>query len=108
MRTPLQEKWGELETVRLWTQVKEGMAWLWGHAFLRTCALLFVGGNFLFGALELVLIVAAKRQGLSSAVIGGLVAATGAFSLLGPIAAPPFFLPSPIRRAVLLPPVPAP
>jgi MFS family permease len=50
----------------------------------------FVGSNFLFGALNLVLIVAAQRQGLSSAAIGALVATTGAFSLLGSIAAPRF------------------
>jgi MFS family permease len=90
MRTPFQEEREEPETAGLWTQIKEGLAWLWGHTFLRTCALLFVGGNFLFGALELLLIVAAQRQGLSSAVIGALVAVIGAISLLGSVAAPRF------------------
>jgi MFS family permease len=102
MRTPFQEKREERETARLWTQIKEGMAWLWGHAFLRTCALLFVGGNFLFGALNLLLIVAAQRQGFSSAVIGALVAATGAFSLLGSIAAPRFLRLLPMRAVLVL------
>jgi hypothetical protein len=102
MRTPFQEDRDERETAGLWPQIKEGLAWLWGHAFLRTCALLFVGGNFLFGALELLLIVAAKRQGYSSAVIGGLVAATGAFSLLGSIAAPRFLRLLPMRAVLVL------
>jgi len=102
MRTPFQEEREEGETAGLLTQIKEGLAWLWGHAFLRTCALLFVGGNFLFGALELVLIVAAKRQGYSSAVIGGLVAATGAFSLLGSVAAPRFLRLLPMRSVLVL------
>jgi len=102
MRTPFQEEREERETAGLVTQVKEGLAWLWGHAFLRTCALLFVGGNFLFGALELILIVAAKRQGYSPAVIGGLVSATGAFSLLGSIAAPRFLRLLPMRTVLVL------
>jgi MFS family permease len=102
MRTPFQEEREERETAGLWTRIKEGLAWLWGHPFLRTCALLFVGVNFLFGALDLVLIVAAQRQGFSSAVIGGLVAATGAFSLLGSIAAPRFLRLLPMRAVLVL------
>jgi MFS family permease len=102
MRTPFQEERDERETAGLWTQIKEGMAWLWSHAFLRTCALLFVGGNFLFGALNLLLIVAAQRQGFSSAAIGALVAVTGAFSLLGSIAAPRFLRMLPMRAVLVL------
>jgi len=102
MRTPFQEEREEGEAADLWAQIKEGLAWLWGHAFLRTCALLFVGGNFLFGALELLLIVAAKRQGYSSAVIGGLVGATGACSLLGSIAAPRLLRLLPMRTVLVL------
>jgi MFS family permease len=102
MRTPFQEEREERETAGPLTQIKEGLAWLWGHPFLRTCALLFVGGNFLFGALELILIVAAKRQGYSPAVIGGLVSATGACSLLGSIAAPRFLRLLPMRTVLVL------
>jgi hypothetical protein len=102
MKTPFQEDREERETAGIWTQIKEGLAWLWGHAFLRTCALLFVGGNFLFGALELILVVAAKRQGYSSVVIGGLVSTTGAFSLLGSIAAPRFLRLLPMRTVLVL------
>jgi MFS family permease len=102
MRTPFQEEREEQETAGIWTQIKEGLAWLWGHPFLRTCALLFVGANFLFGALDLVLIVAAQRQGYSSAVIGGLVSLTGAFSLLGSIAAPRFLRLLPMRAVLVL------
>jgi MFS family permease len=102
MRTPFQEEREVPETAGTWTQIKEGLAWLWRHPFLRTCALLFVGANFLFGALELVLIVAAKRQGYSSAVIGGLVAATGCFSLLGSLAAPRFLRLLPMRTVLVL------
>jgi hypothetical protein len=102
MRTPFQEERSDREVGGVRTQIREGLAWLWSHAFLRTCALLFVGGNFLYGALELILIVAAKRQGYSSAVIGGLVATTGAFSLLGSIAAPRFLRLLPMRTVLVV------
>src|SRR5207244_9860443 len=72
------------------SQVTEGLAWLWRHTFLRTCALLFVGTNFLFGAFDLTLIVTARRHGFHSAAIGGLVALIGALSLAGSVAAPRF------------------
>jgi MFS family permease len=90
MRTPFQEERSEPETASLRAQVKEGLAWLWGHRFLRTCALLFVGTNFAFGALDLTLIVAARRQGFSSAEIGALISVFGALSLAGSVAAPRF------------------
>lgn len=102
MRTPFQEEREARDTAGPWEQIKEGLAWLWGHAFLRTCALLFVGANFLFGALELVLIVAARRQGLSSAAIGGLVAVTGLFSLAGSLVAPRFVRVLPMRAVLVL------
>jgi predicted MFS family arabinose efflux permease len=88
MRTPFQEARDEVETAPLWTQIREGLAWLWRHAFLRTCALLFVGTNFAFGALELTLIVVARRHGLGAAAIGALLAVLGALALLGSLAAP--------------------
>jgi len=90
MRTPFQEEREDKETAGLRAQIKEGLAWLWGHTFLRTCALLFVGTNFLFGALSLTVIVAGREQGLSSGVIGALVALEGLLSLLGSLAAPRF------------------
>ncbi|TMK28438.1 MAG: MFS transporter [Actinobacteria bacterium] len=90
MRTPFQEEREEIDTRKLRAQIAEGFAWLWRHTFLRTCALLFVGTNFAFGALELTLIVAARRQGLHSAAIGGLLAVWGALSLAGSVAAPRF------------------
>jgi len=90
MRTPFQEEREEIDTRKLRAQIAEGFAWLWRHTFLRTCAVLFVGTNFAFGALELTLIVVARRQGLHSAAIGGLLAVWGALSLAGSVAAPRF------------------
>jgi predicted MFS family arabinose efflux permease len=88
MRTPFQEERAEPETAGMRAQVREGLAWLWRHTFLRTCALLFVGTNFAFSALELIVIVTARRQGLHSAAIGALLAVFGALAFLGSVAAP--------------------
>jgi hypothetical protein len=90
MRTPFQEKRAEARRATLVAEVREGLQWLWSRPFLRTCALLFAAGNFSFAALELTLIVAGRRQGLSSAAVGGMIGVVGALSLLGSLAAPRF------------------
>ena len=90
MRTPFQEEREKVPGTTLRGEVREGLHWLWSNTFLRTCALLFAAGNFSFAALDLTLIVAGKRQGLSSAAIGGLLALVGGLSLLGSFAAPRF------------------
>jgi MFS family permease len=87
MRTPFQEQ-RERDTAPLRTQIREGIAFLWGHAYLRTSALIFAGDNFVFQGLFLVLIVVSKRQGLSGGTIGALIAGFGSISLVGALVAP--------------------
>jgi MFS family permease len=87
IRTPFQEE-REHEEVPLKTQLAEGFRWLWGHPFLRTCAILFTWVNLLFEATFLVLIVVGRRQGLSGAHIGALIAVLGLCSLAGSVASP--------------------
>src|SRR5947208_4795231 len=88
MRTPFQEVREERETAGIWAQIREGLSWLWQRPFLRTCALLFVGTNFTWGALELMVIVIGRREGLHAAAIGALLAAWGALAFVGSVAAP--------------------
>jgi MFS family permease len=90
MRTPFQEAREAVEKSSLVAEVREGFQWLWSRPFLRICALLFAASNFSYAALELTLIVAGRRQGLSSAQIGVTVGAIGALSFLGSLAAPRF------------------
>jgi len=87
MRTPFQEQ-RERDTAPLRMQIREGITWLWSHAYLRTSALIFAGDNFAFQALFLSFIVIARRHGLSSGGIGALLAVFGASSLLGSLTAP--------------------
>lgn len=87
MRTPFQEA-RERDPAPLRTQIREGISWLWAHAYLRTSALIFAGGNFVFSGIYLVFVVVSKRHGLSSAAIGALIAVFGVASLVGALAAP--------------------
>jgi MFS family permease len=87
IRTPFQEE-REHEQAPLKTQLAEGFRWLWGHPFLRTCAILFTWVNLLLEATFLVLIVVGRRQGLSGAHIGALIALLGLCLLVGSVASP--------------------
>jgi MFS family permease len=87
IRTPFQEDRTH-DKVPVRTQLAEGFRWLWGHKFLRTCAILFTWVNVVFEATFLVLIVVGRRQGLSGGQIGALIAAIGFVSLAGSAASP--------------------
>jgi MFS family permease len=73
---------------RIREELAEGFRWLWGHAFLRTCALVFAGSNFAWNGLFLGLVVIGRRQGLSSTAIGVVIATFGALGLVGSLLAP--------------------
>lgn len=87
MRTPFEEK-REPDETPLRAQIAEGFRFLWGHAFLRSCALLFTFTNLVFEGMFLVLVVLGRRHGLSGGEIGGLIAIFGACSLVGSAIAP--------------------
>jgi hypothetical protein len=87
VRTPLQE---ERTTPRrhLLIEAREGVAWLWRVPFLRTSELLVACANFATNAVSLTLILVAKHQGASSALVGVMLAIVGAGGLAGSVAAP--------------------
>jgi predicted MFS family arabinose efflux permease len=87
IRTPFQEE-REPNEAPLREQLAEGFRFLWARPFLRTCALLFTWTNLFFEGIVLAFIVLARRHGLSSAEIGGLITLFGLFSLAGSAAAP--------------------
>jgi predicted MFS family arabinose efflux permease len=83
IRSRFQEQREPEPAARLRSQFAEGFRWLWKQRFLRACALLFAGTNFVFEALFLVLIVTGRRSGLSGFEVGLLVAGLGGCSLAG-------------------------
>lgn len=68
-------------------QLGEGLAFLWGQPFLRTCAFLYGLGNFAIPGVLLVIVVAGGRHGLSGGRIGALLAGFGAALLVGSVIA---------------------
>jgi predicted MFS family arabinose efflux permease len=87
IRVPFQER-RERRTTRLRHEIAEGVRWLWGQPFLRTCVALVAGSNFGFNALTLLLIVRAKELGASSALIGAMFVFFGIGAIVGSLAAP--------------------
>jgi MFS family permease len=87
MRTPFQEE-RTRDTAPLRTQIREGISFLWSQKYLRTSALIFAGDNFVFQGLFLALIVVSTKHGLSSGLIGVLIAVFGGCSLAGSLVAP--------------------
>jgi MFS family permease len=101
MRTPFQES-REVDTSRLRAQIAEGFRFLWSQPFLRTAAFLYGIGNFVIPGVLLVIVVTARRDGLSPGRIGLLLAAFGACTLLGSLVSPLFRRALSMRTILLL------
>ena len=101
MRTPFQEdREPHLASIR--TRLAEGLRFVWGRPFLRTCALLFGLTNFIGPGVLFAVVVIAKEQGLSGGEVGALVAAFGACLLLGSFASALVRRLLPVRAVLLL------
>jgi Transmembrane secretion effector len=87
LRTPLQEQ-REAAPRRPLAEIAEGVRWLWRMTFVRASALAVAGANFIWGGIEIVLIVRAHEHGATSAAIGIMFAMVGLGGLLGAFAAP--------------------
>lgn len=64
-------------------EVVEGFGWLWRQPFIRATSLLVAGGNFIFQALLLVVIVVATERGAAPAEVGLMLSFIGVGGLLG-------------------------
>ena len=100
MRTRFQES-RERDPAPLRRQLAEGVSVFIRIPFLRTTILMIAVSNFTVAGMELAMIVLAKRAGLPGAAIGGLVALTGAATLLGSLASPLLRRALPMRRILL-------
>ena len=70
-----------------WTEMMEGLAWLWRQPFLRSTTLIVAGSNGLFQAAILAVIVLSRAHGASPAVVGLILAGWGGGGVLGAVAA---------------------
>lgn len=82
MRTPFQQQ-RERDTTPLRAQLAEGFRFLLGQPFLRTTTILYAFGNVTIPAFLFVLVVVARRHGLTGGEIGILLALFSACILAG-------------------------
>ena len=88
IRTPMQEATAR-DTVRsLWHDLGAGLRWSVRQPFQRTSSAVSAVVNLCFQVQSLAVIVLARGDGASSALIGAIVACSGLGGLLGTFAAP--------------------
>jgi len=68
--------------------IREGIHWIWERPFFRVCSLLFAASNPIFTGLYLVVVVLAKEQGASAALVGVMLGIAAAGGLVGALLAP--------------------
>src|SRR5690349_12602813 len=87
MRTPFQQA-REREDAPLRTHLADGFRFSWRGPFRRAATLLYSVGNFTIPAYLFVLVVVARRHGLTGGEIGILLAVFSALLLAGSIVSP--------------------
>jgi len=87
VRTPLQET-REAKRRGALTDIGEALRWFWSQTFLRASALAVAAANFMWMALELVLIVRARQHGAAPSAVGVMIAGIGIGGLIGSLFAP--------------------
>lgn len=87
IRTPFQKQRTPARR-KLWSEISEGMVWMWRQPFIRAMTLLMGGGAFVFSGGELMVIILAQQQHASAAIIGLIFAVGGIGSILGSLLAP--------------------
>lgn len=73
---------------RLWSEIGEGLAWLWRQPLIRYIAFLTGGWNFVSAGDILIIIVLAQHLGATPLVIGLLFAIGGIGGIVGSVIAP--------------------
>ena len=84
MRTPFQQP----RDADAATRLTDGLRFIWKQPFIRVTSFLFLVGNFAEPGLLFVVVVLARRQGLSGGEIGLLLAAFSAALLVGSMLTP--------------------
>ena len=87
VQTPLQETRDARRSTARW-EIGEAIRWFWSQTFLRASAVAVAGANFIWMALEIVLIVRARQHGAAPAAVGVMVAGIGVGGLIGSMLAP--------------------
>lgn len=83
------------------TPLREGLAYFWNIAFLRTTTGMIAASNLVAVGAPIAVIILAHRKGLGGAVIGGFVALQGVMLLVGSVVSPLLRRHFPMRAILL-------
>ena len=84
IRTPFQgEPQRALTRRRFWSEIAEGVRWVWRQPFILTMTLMMGAGALVMPGATLTVILLAERHGASAAVIGLIFTCFGVGALLG-------------------------
>jgi MFS family permease len=101
MRTPFQDE-RAIDRSSVRSRLAEGFRFLWGHAFMRTCALLFGLASFVGPGVLLAIVVIGEEQGLTSGQVGLLLSSFGACLVIGAFLSPLVRRRLPVRGVLVL------
>ena len=73
---------------KVWSEIAEGVLWVWHQPFILTMTLLMGAGAFVLSGNVLIVIILAQQQHASAVVIGLIFALGGIGSILGSLLAP--------------------
>src|SRR5262249_60723199 len=73
----------------LWSDIREGIAWLWSRTLMRFLAVIAGGTVLIESGYILIVIILAQRMGASAAVIGLVLGAGGLGSMVGALLSGP-------------------
>ncbi|MFE2105376.1 MFS transporter [Kitasatospora sp. NPDC059463] len=88
LRRDLRAVVGERSGRRLYTDIRDGVSWLWRRKFARFLVGFFAGSNLIFQVLALTVMVIIQRNGGSPADFGIVAAARGIGGIAGSLVEP--------------------
>jgi hypothetical protein len=88
IRTPFQQPRETAEPAHIRAELMEGLRFIWRQPFIRVTSFFFLVGNFAIPGLLLVLVVLARRDGLTGGEIGLLLGTFSAALLVGTTLSP--------------------
>jgi MFS family permease len=101
IRRPLNEKREQpMSAGNLHAEIAEGVRWLWREPFLRANSFLVLACDLTVNCLYLVVVVLARRNGASAALIGVMLLFLGLGGIIGTFAAPRLARSLPLKAGI--------
>jgi MFS family permease len=85
---------------RVHDEIAEGVRWLWRESFLRANAILVLATDLTVNSLYLVVVVLARRNGASPALVGAMLLFLGLGGVIGTLVAPRLLRALPSRAGI--------